>query len=259
MSAVIFTRMACYQVTILFFICVLLLSEAFVVPTTRTRVIGDPTILFLAQKDESTAVVDETDFSRLQDKLPNVAYDVPPTSSILQQQVQTALAPAADFLEDISGGWALSYADLTPNSENTFPGQVFLATNVAYTIVGFFLSMQGEVLLGFCTELCSIASFGYHYAQLQQPYGRTQDSTVKLALLVDYIFAITSILIGISYMVVDQTLPPVEGIATSILGISCLLSCWVWEKGLPYIILHGLWHLFSAASGYYIGMSHAMS
>jgi len=116
MSAAIFTRMACYQVIILFFICVLRLSEAFVVPTTRARVIGDPTLLFLAQKDESTtAAFDETDFSQLQEKLPNVAYDVPPTSSILQQQVQTALAPAADFLEDISGGWALSYADLTPN------------------------------------------------------------------------------------------------------------------------------------------------
>ena len=35
--------------------------------------------------------------------------------------------------------------------------------------------------------------------------------------------------------------------------------CWVWEKGLPYIILHGLWYLFYAASAYYIGTSrHAM-
>ncbi|MGK3740360.1 MAG: hypothetical protein ACI90V_007210 [Bacillariaceae sp.] len=252
-----------FQVTALVFISVsILLSEAFVVRTTRrTWVISrdHPSLSFLAHKDEAAVAFDEKIISRLEEKVPNdnddaYTYDVPP----LQQQIQNAVAPAANFLDDVSGGWALSYADLTPNSERTIPGQVFLATNVAYTIVGIILALRGEVLLGFLTDLCSFASFAYHYTQLQQPYGRTQDSTVKLALLLDYFLAITSILIGISYMLVDQTLPPIEGIATSILGISCLLMCWVWEKGLPYIIWHGLWHLFSAASAYYIGTSHAM-
>ena len=152
------------------------------------------------------------------------------------------------------------YALLTirhEKSERTLPGQIFLATNIAYTAVGLFLSLHDEVLLGIFTEFCSIASFGYHYAQLQQPYGRTQDSTVRLALLLDYILAITSIVIGLFYLVFDQAVPPTEGIAIAILGIICLLSCWVWEEGLPYIVLHGLWHLFSAASAYYIGMAHA--
>jgi hypothetical protein len=119
--------------------------------------------------------------------------------------------------------------------------------------------LQGEVLLGIFTEICSVASFGYHYAQLQQPHGRTQDSTVRLALLLDYILAITSILIGLFYLVFDHAVPPPEGIAIAIIGILCLLSCWVWEQGLPYIILHGLWHLCSAASAYYIGIAHGTS
>ncbi len=144
-------------------------------------------------------------------------------------------------------------------SERTLPGQVFLATNIAYTVVGLILSLQGEILLGVFTDICSVASFCYHYVQLQQPHGRAQDSTVRLALMIDYMLAITSILIGLSYMIFDQVIPAPEGLACAILSILCLLSCWVWEQGLPYIILHGLWHLFSAASAYYIGAAHATS
>lgn len=245
---------------VLVFICSLLLSEAFVVPTRRTRVIGDHILLSSAEKDESTgtAIYDGKRIPQ-SEKKPNQTYDVGPVRSSFQQQVETTLAPAAEFLDDISGGWALSYADLTPNSEKTLVGQIFLATNVAYAIVGIFLSLQGEVLLGVLTDICAVASFTYHYTQLQQPHGRTLDSTVKLALLVDYFFAVTAILVGLFYLAIDHTLPPVEGIATSILGIACLLSCWIYEYGTPYIILHGMWHLFSAATGYYIGISHTMS
>jgi len=248
----------CQAIVVLAFNFVLFRSQAFVVPTRRARVIVNHPSLIFAQKDKSAASFNEKKISQLEEKRPNQRCDAPP-SSLLRQQVETALAPASDFLDNVSGGWALSYADLTPNSERTLPGQVFLATNIAYTVVGIYLSLQGEVRLGIFTELCSVASFGYHYAQLQQPYGRTQDSTVRLALLVDYILAITSILIGLFYLVFDQAVPPPEGIATAILGVVCLLCCWVWEQGLPYIILHGLWHLFSAASAYYIGMTHITS
>jgi hypothetical protein len=154
--------------------------------------------------------------------------------SKIQGDLMALVSPASDFLDNISGGWALSYADLTPNSERTLLGQIFLATNIAYTIVGLYLSLQGEVLLGTFTEICSIASFCYHYAQLQQPYGRTQDSTVRLALLLDYVLAITSILIGLFYLIFDHAVPSPEGIAIAILGILCLLSCWVWEQGKNY-------------------------
>jgi len=206
-------------------VCVIL-SEAFVVPPTRTRtkLIGNLPLLFLSKKD----FVVEKDFSPLEDDQPK---DDLLRSSVLQRRVVTALTPASDFLDDISGGWALSYADMRPESENTVLGQVFLATNIAYAIVGYVLSSQGEFLLGFMTELCSIASFSYHFSQLKQPYNRATDSDVKLALLVDYFLAITSIFIGIYYMTIDQALPPLPGLISMFLGIGCLLSCWIWEKG----------------------------
>ena len=170
--------------------------------------------------------------------------------------LSSALAPAAEFLDESTDGWALSYADLTPESEQTTIGRAFLATNIVYALVGFGLSAHGEALLGFMTELVSVASFCYHYTQLQQPYNRTDDATVKLALMVDYVLAVSSILIGLFYLVADQSLPPVEATASSAVGISCLLACWRWEKGQPYIVFHSLWHVFSAISAYSIGLEH---
>lgn len=170
--------------------------------------------------------------------------------------LSSALAPVAEFLDDTSDGWALSYADMRPESERTAIGQTFLATNIAYAAVGLLLSSQGELFLGFMTELVSVASFCYHYTQLQQPYSRTDDATVKLALLIDYFLAVSSILIGLFYLLEDRTLPSPEILASSGIGIGCLLACWVWEKGYPYIVLHSLWHIFSATTAYSIGLSH---
>jgi hypothetical protein len=185
----------------------------------------------------------ETEQNRL-----SSAADLPTgRTSLLVLQAEAVLAPAVELLDEMTDGWALSYADLTPESEETPIGRSFLATNIAYAIVGALLSFQGETLLGFMTEIVSVASFCYHYTQLQQPYMRTRDATVKLALLVDYTLAITSIMIGLVYLVTDQTLPPIEGVITCILAIACLLSCWRWEKGLPYVFWHSLWHIFSAA------------
>lgn len=167
-------------------------------------------------------------------------------ASLLLIQAEALLAPAAEFFDEKTDGWALDYANLTPESEETVIGRTFLATNVAYAAAGLVLSLQGETLLGFMTEIVSVASFCYHYTQLQQPYNRTNDATVKLALTVDYILAITSIVIGLVYLLTDQTLPPIEGLVSAVMGIGCLLACWRWEQGMPYIVLHSLWHLFSA-------------
>lgn len=224
-------------------------SDAFVVPNRKATAVGKFPSLSFAENLESR-------ISGLKSQLKNEGYEISPESSRVQQQLETTLAPAIDFIDNASDGWALSYADLTPNSERTLLGQAFLATNIAYTAVGIFLSLQGEVLLGVFTDICSVASFCYHYAQLQQPYGRTNDSIVKLALLVDYLFAITSIFIGLFYLVFGHAVPPTEGIICAILSIVSLLSCWVWERGLPYLVLHSLWHLLSAASAYYIGIAH---
>jgi hypothetical protein len=171
-------------------------------------------------------------------------------------QTQEILGPAATILDEATDGWALGYADLAPESETTPIGQAFLATNIAYSLCGVLLSLHGELVLGFLTECASIASFIYHYTQLQAGVNRIEDSTVRTALMVDYVFAVSSILLAAGYLVMDHQLPPMEGIVSGGIGIGCLFACWVWEKGLPYIVLHSLWHLFSAYCGYIVGSTH---
>ena len=156
--------------------------------------------------------------------------------------------------KDATDGWALGYADLSPESESTPIGQAFLASNIAYALAGLFLSIQGETILGFLLEVVSIGSFVYHYTQLQASSAR--DNNVRLALFIDYTLAFTSIFVGLAYLIMDQHLPPVEGLVSGGIGVACLLACWVWEQGLPYIILHSLWHFFSAYCGYIVGSTH---
>jgi hypothetical protein len=176
--------------------------------------------------------------------------------SLILLQAQDVLSPAAQALDDATDGWALNYADLSPETESTPIGQAFLATNIAYASVGLFLTMHGDPVLGLLTEFVSIASFIYHYTQLQAATNREQDSTVRLALMVDYCLAFTTIFVGLAYLVMDQQLPPIEGLVSGGVGIACLLACWVWEQGLAYIVLHSLWHFFSAYCGYVIGNTH---
>lgn len=182
--------------------------------------------------------------------------DVGELGSSLVIRTQSALKPIEQAIDDVTGGWGLSYADLSPESEMTAVGQAFLATNIAYTAAGLFLSTNGDFLLGTLTELASIVSFIYHYAQLQASDNRIDGSSVRLALLIDYICASTAILVGLVYIFLDQQLPPIEGIVAGGAGIACLLLCWVWEYGTPYIILHSLWHLLSAYTAFVIGNSH---
>ena len=174
--------------------------------------------------------------------------------SLALLQAQDILGPAAKVLDDATDGWALGYADLSPESESTPIGQAFLASNIAYALAGLFLSIQGETILGFLLEVVSIGSFVYHYTQLQASSAR--DNNVRLALFIDYTLAFTSIFVGLAYLIMDQHLPPVEGLVSGGIGVACLLACWVWEQGLPYIILHSLWHFFSAYCGYIIGSTH---
>lgn len=176
--------------------------------------------------------------------------------SLILLSAKDALAPAAQVLDDATDGWALFYADLSPENETTSVGRAFLATNIAYALVGLLLTIQGDVILGLLTEVVSVASFIYHYTQLQASGMRTPDATVRVALMVDYIFAFTSIFVGLIYLVSDQQLPPIEGFVSAFAGLSCLFACWIYEKGYPYILLHSFWHLFSAYAAYVVGVSH---
>lgn len=91
------------------------LSEAFVAPTRRIGVIRKYGSTSSFTKEYGSAVSSVESNCHLMERKRNGAYDVAPTESSMQERVQGFLAPAADLLEDKSDGWALSYADLTPD------------------------------------------------------------------------------------------------------------------------------------------------
>lgn len=167
------------------------------------------------------------------------------------------LLPLAQVLEDVTGGWALTYADLAPETHKTPVGVGFLATNMAYTICGLLLVQSGNVLLGVLTELASVASFAYHFTQLK--LGKNQP-IVRVALLVDYVVAAATLLAALVYILqVGVQNVPLDGIIASVLAVVFLFLSWVWEEGLPYVINHGMWHLLGAYGGFIIGQAQYSS
>ena len=168
------------------------------------------------------------------------------------KSVEELVAPISSVLDDLTGGWALSYANLEPETERSPIGISFLLTNLAYGACGLLLVQQQNLVLGGLTELACIASFGYHYSQLK--FGQAGSRIVRLSLLVDYLFALSAILVGSTqYFVLAHQMPSLEVLGGGALAVASLGACWVWEAGLPYIVFHSLWHLFSAYTGYMIG------
>ena len=45
-------------------------------------------------------------------------------------------------------------------------------------------------------------------------------------------------------------------IGSSIIAVTCLGLCWVWEYGYSYLFWHSLWHGFSALTVYFVGVGH---
>lgn len=164
------------------------------------------------------------------------------------------LLPLADAVDNATGGWGLSYADLSPQTPRSPAGIAFLATNVLYGAVGVTLSMNGDVFYGTLTELAGLVSFAYHYAQLELGAGRGE---VRLALLIDYLTAGSALIVGGIYMVQSGLeYLPASVIFSGLGAIVCLSLCWVWEYGLPYILWHSLWHILSAYTAYLVGQVH---
>ena len=123
--------------------------------------------------------------------------------------------------------WIFTFADLSPDSPQTRAGQAFLATNLFYAVAGVALQLKGDWWLGGWTEIAAVASFNYHYRQLeisaiveqQQRATESQRSkngnvvstststtrsttdvqTVQLALLTDYFVAGINILTALGY------------------------------------------------------------
>lgn len=164
------------------------------------------------------------------------------------------LIPIAKKLDEATGDWALSYADLHPSSPKTLEGQLFLATNALYAIVGMYLGAKGDFFFGALTELAGIVSFWYHFTQLELGKDRME---VRLALLTDYFTAGIALITGVVYCIqMGITSVPFNALVTGILSAICLSLCWVWEFGIPYIFWHSLWHIFSACTGFLIGQAH---
>ena len=165
-----------------------------------------------------------------------------------------ALLPIAEAVDEATGGWGLSYADLHPATPRTTVGQAFLATNFFYAAAGLWLGFKGDWFYGGLTELAGIVSFTYHYVQLD--FGKNR-SEVRLALLIDYFCAGSALITGGVYMVLGGiTTVPIDAIVAGGGAVLCLSLCWVWEFGYPYIFWHSLWHILSAYTGFLVGQDH---
>jgi hypothetical protein len=171
----------------------------------------------------------------------------------------------------------LSYANLYPDTPKTLPGQLFLWTNLGYGLIGYIIFQEyNNVFFGALCEIIALLSYNYHYQQLLN----IDRDAVRLSLLCDYIGAAITILVGLYYVIIQplllflstSTSSPqymdissmllnlqslqLECVILSIVSVLLLISCWIYEVGRPYMILHGLWHIASAYAGYLIGTYH---
>jgi hypothetical protein len=209
-----------------------------------------PTKEDTANKDKNIAEINHDSYSSFS------LFD-PIASKTTEVLEAVIINPAQGVLDNATDGWALSYADLSPDNAQTLAGQTFLASNMAYVVAGALLTITGDFWFGFCTELAAVASFNYHYQQLMNS-GSTSSKTVRLALLVDYLFAMVSILTGLVYILTSPSTAglPIYAVSIGAIACVCLGLSWVWEYGKPYMFWHSLWHLFSAYAGYVIGSEH---
>ncbi len=192
-----------------------------------------------SSREEASSAVDNQSGGRL--------------SAVLMQAGEV-IRPAADALDSATGGWALSYADLAPETQQTPVGQAFLASNLAYALAGLVLSVTGDVFLGSLTEFCSIASFIYHYTQLDM---ESKNDVVRFSLFIDYVMAFSAIFVGLGYMLMDGQVPPMEGLISAAVAIGFfLLGLTVCAEGMAYVVVHSLWHVFSAYCAYLVGSTH---
>ncbi len=137
------------------------------------------------------------------------------------------LTPIAETIDGLTGEWALSYADLSPETPQTIAGRAFLAINACYVVAGIILAINGDWFFGGLTELAGVASFWYHYSQLEFGKDRTE---VRLALLVDYFTATAALITGGFYVVnMGINVVPFDALVSGGGGIVALSLCWVWE------------------------------
>ena len=144
----------------------------------------------------------------------------------------------------------LTYADLRPYNVSSPTGALFLATNALYLSTGLAQMRLPETQsLGILVEIAGLMSLWYHFSQLR--YGPSSRK-VKVALLLDYASAWYAIISGL--VIAAQTLSPYallhipfSCVLFSGIGIVFLFLSWVegLNFGVPYMVLHGSWHICS--------------
>lgn len=152
----------------------------------------------------------------------------------------------AKWLDDSTNGFAFSYVDTHPYTEKSPIGILFLLTNLVYTFSSIFIMQNNNFVYGLVIECAGAVSFCYHYLQLHLGPDRKD---VKLALVLDYLVAFATIMFTTyqvsSFIFLYHTLP-LGSISLASISIIFLIWCWQGSCGLSYIVLHSLWHIFSA-------------
>lgn len=163
------------------------------------------------------------------------------------------LATFAQTIDERTGGWGLGYADTTPYDDKSIIGILFLATNLFYFWAGFDLLTSKDYLLSATVDVAGACSMYYHWSQIH--YGPDRDE-VRYTLLIDYITAFITInltLIEVVLLLIKVSNNnlcdfPASAIALGSVSVFCLFGSWTFEYGLPYLVLHGFWHIFSSLS-----------
>ena len=170
-----------------------------------------------------------------------LALFVTPAGALLR----SALRITRPLLQD---NWLFSYADTSPIAPSDPEGIAFLATNVGFAATGAAIAPY-DPSYGVLLECATAASICYHYCQLRLG-GDPQRQVVQLSILIDYMFAVPSLIVGIGYAAsLGDALPisvPLFGIA----AFATLIAAWFFDAPREYLVLHGLWHIFSAAAGW---------
>ena len=77
---------------------------------------------------------------------------------------------------------------------------------------------------------------------------RCRRPLVQLAILLDYAFAVPSVVGGVCYALSLGGAVPLSALALAAASLVCLALGWVYAGPRSYVIVHGLWHLLGATS-----------